>query len=151
MTVARRYTDYDVAGIDQGQMRRHRRSGQPIEYRDIVGFRSASEMIERQRLEPLEAQRRRDFIVGKCEFFGGERQRMLEPGEDVSLIRAPPADQRPRVLQFLEIIFGAADDLAACIGKVRRMRITEAINAHPVSPSSARAAHLLAVTCYDRR
>src|SRR5215469_1612456 len=126
MAVARRYSDYDVAGADQGQMRHHRRSGQPIEYRDIVGFRRASEMIERQRLEPLEAQRRSDFIIGKCEFLGGERQRMLEPGEDVNLIRAQPADQRPRALQFVEIVLGPAEDLAARIRQVWRMRIAEA-------------------------
>jgi hypothetical protein len=150
MAVARRHTDYDVAGVDQGQMRRHRRSGQPIEYRDIVGFRRASEMIERQRLEPLEAQCRRDFIVGKCELFGGERQRMLEPGEDVNLIRAQPADQRPCALQFLKIVLGAGEDLAARIRQVRRMQIAEAIDAHPGSPSSVSAARRPAETCHDR-
>ena len=107
-------------------------------------------MFERQRLEPLEAQRRRDFIVGNCEFFGGERQRMLEPGEDVSLIRAPPAGQRPGALQFVEIVLGAAEDLAARIRQARRMQITEAIAAHPVSPSSVSAARRLAETCHDR-
>jgi hypothetical protein len=91
-------------------------------------------VLERQCLEPLETQRRRDFVIGQCELLGGERQRVLEPGEDVDLIRAAFADQRPRPLQFLEIVLVAAKDLAARIGQVRRMRVAKAIDAHPVLP-----------------
>jgi hypothetical protein len=43
-------------------------------------------------------------------------------------------------LQFLEIVLGAAKNLAARIGQVRRMRIAKAIDAHPLSPSKALAA-----------
>ena len=79
-------------------------------------------------------------VARTLELLGGERQRVLEPGEDIGAARPAFADQRPRPLQLLEVVLGAAENLAARIGQVRRMRISKAVHAHLLSPSKAFAA-----------
>ena len=76
-------------------MGRHRRARQTIEDGDIVGFGRATQVIERQLFKPLKAKRRRDFVIGELELLGGERQRVLEPSENVDATRAALADERP--------------------------------------------------------
>ena len=136
MAVACRDADHDIAWLDQGQMGCNRRAGQPIEYGYVVGFWGTAQMLKGQCPEPLEAQRLRDLVIGKCDLFGGERQRVLEPGKHVDVILAALPDQRLCALQFLEIVFCAANDVAASVRELRRIQVAKAIDAHLRCPSA---------------
>jgi len=90
---ARRCADHDVARSHQSQMRRKRRSGHAVEHRDIVPVGRPAEMLQRQCLQPLEIERRRNLVIGKAQLLAAYRQRMLEPGKYEYGIWAALADQ----------------------------------------------------------
>jgi len=135
MAVACRHSDHNIGRFDQGKMRGHRRAGHPIEHCDVIGFSGTAEVFEGQLSEPIEGQRRRELVISELKLFGGERQAVLEPREDVGSVQAATADHRPSNLQLLEVVLGSTQNVAAGIGQVWGMRVAKAIDAHPRSPS----------------
>jgi hypothetical protein len=59
----------------------------------VAGGTSHRQIFDPRTL-PLEAQRRRDFVIGEFQLLGGEWQRLIEAGENVDATRVALADQR---------------------------------------------------------
>ena len=87
-------------------------------------------MLQCERLQPLEIERRRDLVIGKGQLIAAHRQGMFEPGKDEDGVRPALTDQGPGPPQFAEVVLGAGEDLAARIGQVRRVQIAKAIDCH---------------------
>ena len=134
MTEARGDTDHRVARLDQREERRQRRPRQSIGDDDVVPFRRAAEMTERQRPEPIAPQRRRQLVVGELQIFRLHRQRVLEPGEDEDVLGAVLSDQRVRALELPVVVGRRREDRPARVRQRGREGIAEAIGAHVAAP-----------------
>jgi hypothetical protein len=111
-------------------MRRQGGAGHAVEHRHVVPVGRSAKMVERQLAQALEAERRRDLVVGKGKLVAGHRQRVLEPGEDEQVVMPALAHDRPGALQLAEVVLGRGQNPAARVGQSVGVRVAETIGRH---------------------
>src|SRR5262249_58885300 len=97
---------------------------------DVVEGRGAAEVLERERLEPVEMDRRRDLVVGEPKLLGGHRQAVLQAREDEDRLRPVLADEGPRAPELSEVVLGAREELAAGVRERRCEGVAEPVATH---------------------
>ena len=106
-----------------------------IEHGYVVDIGRAAQVLEGKRFQPIETEGRADLVIGRRQILRLHGKGVLESGEDVDRAAAPlldcGCDEFPRVLQLPEVVLGVGEDLAARVGKRRRVFIAETVGSHP--------------------
>ena len=87
-------------------------------------------MLQGERLQPVEIDRRGQLVVRPLDLLSRHRQAVLETRENEDRLGAVLADDAPGTAQHAEVVLGAGEDTHARVRERRRVRIAEAVRGH---------------------